>query len=85
VGQRLIYFERPDLLTATERVRYENAIAGRIVNDDPENLWLTLPLAAAQLGELIESADLAQLLFLEEHRAHLAERAERAAQALSAP
>ena len=84
VGQRLIYFERPDLLTATERVRYENAIAGRIVSDDPENLWLTLPLAAAQLDELIEAADPVQLLFLEEHRAHLAERAEKAAQALSA-
>lgn len=85
IGRRLIYFERPDLLGDAERTSYERAIATRITNDDPEIPWLTLSAAVALLDELILAADPEELAFLEEHRAHLAERSQRAAHTLSAP
>jgi hypothetical protein len=56
----------------------------RITNDDPEIPWLTLSAAVALLDELILAADPEELAFLEEHRAHLAERSQRAALTLSA-
>lgn len=74
VGRRLLYFERPDLLADTERARYENAIARRITNDDPEIPWLTLSRAVADLDELLTEADAAEAVFLHEYRAHLVDR-----------
>jgi exodeoxyribonuclease I len=85
IGRRLIYFERPDLLGDAERTSYERAIATRITSDDPEIPWLTLSAAVVLLDELILAADPEELAFLEEHRAHLAERSQRAALTLSAP
>jgi exodeoxyribonuclease-1 len=74
IGQRLIYLERSDLLGDTDRIRFQNAIASRLTNDDPEIPWLTLSRAAVDLDELIAEADAADLAFLQEHRAHLSDR-----------
>ena len=84
IGQRLIYLERPDLLTDTERVRYDSAIAARITKDDADTPWLTLPRALADLDDLIAEAEPADVAFLLEHRAQLENRMERAGLALAA-
>jgi hypothetical protein len=65
---------RSDLLGEAERIRYEAAIASRLTNEDPESPWLTLPRAAADLDELIAEAEATEGAFLQEHRAHLADR-----------
>jgi exodeoxyribonuclease-1 len=85
IGQRLIYLERPDLLSDVERLRYEQAIAHRISKDDPEAAWLTLPQALTDLDDLISNADPIEAVFLHEHRAHLADRMEKAGLALATP
>jgi exodeoxyribonuclease I len=82
IGQRLIYLERPDLLTDVERHRYDRAIAARIARDDAEAPWLTLPRAIAVLDDLMAEADPIEAVFLQEHRDHLAGRMENAALAL---
>jgi exodeoxyribonuclease I len=74
IGQRLIYLERPELMPATNRAQYERAIASRIVRDDPEVPWLTLPKAMAHLHDLIADADPDHLAFLYDYRGHLADR-----------
>ena len=83
IGQRLIYLERPDLMAAADRAQYERAIASRIVRDDADAPWLTLPRAIADLDDLMVDANPDHVAFLREHRVHLAERMTRAALALN--
>ncbi len=85
IGQRLIYLERPDLLTDAERTRYERAIATRITKDDPEVPWLTLPQAVIDLDALIADAGPLEAAFLQEHRAHLSGRMTEASATLALP
>jgi exodeoxyribonuclease-1 len=85
IGQRLIYLERPDLLSVSVRSQYDQAIAARIGKDDPEVPWLTLPQALADLDELLAEAAPLEILLLREYRAHLANRMESAVLTLKAP
>jgi exodeoxyribonuclease I len=83
IGQRLIYCERPDLMTNARRVQYDRAIAARIVRDDAEAPWLTLPNAIVDIDGLIANANPEVITFLQEYRAHLQERIARATETLS--
>jgi exodeoxyribonuclease-1 len=79
IGQRLIYLERPDLLSGEDRLKYERAVALRISRNEADVPWLTLPQALADLDDLISNADAAEVAFLQEHRAHLVDRIAKAA------
>jgi exodeoxyribonuclease-1 len=83
IGMRLIYIERPDLLSAIERSRYDRAVAARITRDAAEVPWLTLPRSIAELDKLLDEVDPSHTTSLQEHRHHLSRRLETAMQVLS--
>jgi exodeoxyribonuclease-1 len=85
IGQRLIYLERPDLLGEVKRLKFEQAIASRIGNDDIDTPWLTLPRALAHIEDLLIDAEAAEAALLAEHREHLLKRTEAVALLLKAP
>jgi exodeoxyribonuclease I len=79
IGHRLIYLERPDLLTPQVRADYDRAIAGRIGNADSAAPWLTLNAALAELDELLAAAEPGELEMLQAHRDHISRRIAEAA------
>lgn len=85
IGRRLIYLERPDLLTPQARADYDRAIASRIGKADVETPWLTLHAALAELDELLAAAAPDELEMLRAHRAHILARIEQAALILGEP
>ena len=74
IGRRLLYVERPELLSVSERVEFSHAIAKRLAGDSGDEPWLTLPKAIAALDELLASTDGTEQKLLQEHRAHLIDR-----------
>jgi hypothetical protein len=83
IGMRLIYIERPDLLAAIERSKYDRAVAARITSDAAEVPWPTLPKSIAELDKLLNEGNPSHTTFLQEHRHHLSNRLETAMQVLS--
>jgi exodeoxyribonuclease-1 len=83
IGTRLIYIERPDLLSAIERSKYDRAVAARITRDAAKVPWLTLPRSIAELDKLLDEVNPSHTTFLQEHRHHLSKRLETAMQVLS--
>jgi exodeoxyribonuclease I len=81
IGRRLLYSERPDLLAAAERARYELHIAKRLLHSG-EVPWLTLPQALSEIDELMAAADSVEHELLRHHKAHLVDRHDRAVEAL---
>lgn len=74
IGLRLIYTERPDLLEALEREKYDRALAMRIMGRDAPVPWLTLPRALVELDELLDTIDPSLAPLLHEHRDQLRAR-----------
>lgn len=83
LGKRLIYCERPDVLSEQVRERYDSAVAARLIGTDEEAPWLTLPTALEQIEEHLRVAENSERALLEQHRNYLADRLQ-AAQAVSA-
>ena len=79
---RLDQTERPDLLPAPQCADYDRALARRLTLDEPSPPWLTLPQALIQMDALLAEAAAEQAVFLQEHRAYLAQCLDRAARAL---
>ena len=74
IGRRLLYVERPELLSVSERAECERAIAKRLAGERGDEPWLTLPKAIIAVDDLLASAEGAEQALLQAHRAHLIDR-----------
>jgi exodeoxyribonuclease I len=74
MASRLIYVERPDLLSENARTAHAKQIAERLLGTDPSGSWLCLEKAIEQIDVLLPEADDAGRLFLAEFRSYLAEQ-----------
>ncbi len=83
LGQRLIFTEAPDVMSATARHDYEVAIARRLMAEEGTVPWLTLPKAIAEADDLIATAGNTEAALLTGHRDYLRQQAEWAASLLA--
>ena len=74
LGRRLIYMERPDVLTGGQRQWAARAIARRIVGQEGGVPWLTVDRAIEEAGGLLAAAPDADRALLEPLQAYLAGR-----------
>jgi exodeoxyribonuclease I len=74
LGQQLIHAEHPELMELESRREHDRAIAKRMVEKEPEGLWLTLPEALLEIDGLLDSSSTTDRLFLMEHRDQLSRR-----------
>ena len=74
LGNQLIHAERPDVLDPVSLLELDREIARRIAFHNPDNPWLTLPKALAEIEELLISAKSTERPFLIEHRDYLSHR-----------
>ncbi len=63
-ARRLIYVERPDLLSTGERAEMRRWIEARLLSEDPDAGWRTIPAAMRELETLIVDASGPNLAFL---------------------
>jgi exodeoxyribonuclease I len=74
IARRLIFFERPDLLSQAARQAMSDEIARRLLGTSKlPGPWLTIPAAIMALNELLPSADAEAEALLLGYRAHLQE------------
>jgi exodeoxyribonuclease-1 len=78
LGKRLIFVERPDLFSETERAATNIAIARRLSNDEAAAPWKTLGQALREADDLLEHAIGDESVRLKQHRAYLAAQLENA-------
>ena len=78
LGERLLYTEAPEALTALERSRHEADIAGRLLAEDDSVPWLTLGQAIKETDDLLAGATGVETMLLREFRTHLIGRIEEA-------
>jgi exodeoxyribonuclease-1 len=71
LGQRLIHVERPSLLSKTACQEHNQAIARRLLGQDGDELWMTLPKAIQELATMMKNSPIAEWNFLSEHHGHL--------------
>ncbi len=71
IGRLLIHLERPDLLDQATRREHHKAAAKRLLGEDEEVSWLTLPRALQQLEEMLAAATDTELELLREHDQYL--------------
>lgn len=74
LARRLIFFERPELLSEAERQRLADAVARRILDDVEDGRpWLTVPKAIEQADALLAAEEIAEVgrQLLEGYRQHL--------------
>jgi exodeoxyribonuclease-1 len=70
LAERLIYFERPDLLDGVSRARMDAWVASRYFPNG-EVPWLTVPKALQEVADLKRNADVTALAILNETEEHL--------------
>ena len=78
LGERLLYTEAPEALTALERCRHEADIAGRLLADHDSVPWLTLGQAIREPDDLLASSSGSEERLLRGYQAHLIGRVEEA-------
>jgi len=76
IGQRLIHFERPDILDPVRRNLLDRTIAQRLLGLQGDSPWMTLPKAIGELDDLIAAAAVEEHPNLHDHRTQLAARIE---------
>jgi exodeoxyribonuclease-1 len=74
LGLRLVYFERPELLTDTVRKSIANETTQRLVREPVADAWLTLSDAIREVDGLIATATDEKRTCLQEHRQFLLDR-----------
>jgi exodeoxyribonuclease-1 len=82
IGRRLLYIERPDLLSQEVCAVYEKALVKRILGERGDEPWLTLQQAITEIETMFQSATGDDRMFLKEHHEHLKERQRRASESL---
>ncbi len=78
LGRRLIHAERPDLLSEAECLEHDRFIAERIVTENEDLPWTTLPQALEEIERMIAEADADERKFLKRHQKYLSEWFDRA-------
>lgn len=71
LARRLIYFERPDLVEASQRQAITTEIARRIHGENESMPWLTIPKAMIELEKLIADLEPAHRTIMVAYREHL--------------
>jgi exodeoxyribonuclease-1 len=71
LGRRLIAIERPDVLHTQARDDHFVWLKGKLLSEEEELPWLTLPFALSEIDGLIAEAEGADAEHLGEHRAFL--------------
>ncbi len=56
IGNRLVYFEQPDLLPERQRLELDSWLADRLSSDSPDVPWRTLPKAIQEADDLLKNA-----------------------------
>jgi len=74
IGKQLIHLERPEFLSISARQEHDVAVAKRLLGHGEDVLWLTLPEALKELGEMSANASGAKSKFLKEHEQYLQKR-----------
>jgi exodeoxyribonuclease-1 len=57
LGERLIYLERPEVLAKPLRARLDAWVAEKILSDDPDVPWMTVPKALAEIDRLLSDTN----------------------------
>jgi exodeoxyribonuclease-1 len=83
LGRRLIFLERPDVLSDRVRQKMTASLARRLIDGDGAGTWLCLQRAIQEADDLISLATDKQRLFLLEHRDYLAKRLQETSQFLA--
>jgi exodeoxyribonuclease-1 len=82
LAYRLIYLEHPELLPQSMRPSFDERIAERLLSDDPNVPWRTLPKAMQETDDLMSTGtDEEQRIFYQQVR-HFLEQQEEAARAI---
>jgi len=71
LGTRLIYSEQPSALPADVQKEMRRWVAERLLSDDPDAKWETIPMAIKEAEELKAEADQQQGLFLDQIKSFL--------------
>ena len=71
VANRLVYFERPDLLPERQRLELDSWLADRLLSDSPDAPWRTLPKAIQEADDLLKNAAVNEADLLNEVRSFL--------------
>ena len=71
IANRLVFFERPNLLSEPKRLELEGWLANRILSDSPNIPWRTLPKAIQEADDLLKNAASDELALLREIRSFL--------------
>ena len=79
LGERLIYAEAPEVMTAPERSAYRIDVARRLMAAEGSVPWLTLPKALADTEDFLAIAAETEAPLLRDLRDYLVQRAEEAA------
>lgn len=73
IGARLIYFEKPEVLSEEERRIFEQEFASRLLSEDEQD-WLTLHKAIEETDAMLLDIEDTSKTFLSEYRAFLTDR-----------
>ena len=75
-AHRLVYFERPDLLSDRKRQEMDDWLADRVLSEDFSVPWVTVPKALRELEDELAKGDKAKSDFLVEIKEFLLNRAQ---------
>mgnify|MGYP004227502599 FL=1 len=71
VANRLVFFERPKLLSEPKRLEVDGWLANWFLSDSPDVPWRTLPKAIQEADDLLKNAGGDELVLLREVRSFL--------------
>ena len=71
VANRLVFFERPKLLSEPKRLELDGWLANWFLSDSPDVPWRTLPKAIQEADDLLKNAGGDELALLREVRSFL--------------
>ena len=74
LGQRLLFFENPDLLSNRKLAEMEDWLCARVLTDSSAVPWTTIPRALAEVEELLLEEGRGEPGFLEEIKRFLENR-----------
>ncbi len=56
IANRLVFFERPDVLPERQRLELDSWLADRLLSDSPDVPWRTVPKAIQEADDLLKNA-----------------------------
>lgn len=80
LAERLLFYEKPELLPGPVRARYASWVTDRMLSDDPSVPWTTVPKAMREADDLLTKANREDADFLKDVKAFLKKLAARYSQ-----